>query len=97
MVPAFTLMQGTAYSIIPTSTRTMFSTMALKVPRGDRPGGSPVVPRVQGGVVGGRPQWSLRNSVLDTLFRMNDDCAPAELGRHYGPRGLAAEPWPRTV
>ena len=34
---------------------------------------------------------------LDTLFRLNDDCAAAELGRHYGPWGLAAEPWPRTI
>jgi hypothetical protein len=24
-------------------------------------------------------------------------CAGAEGGRHYGPRKLAAEPWPRTV
>ena len=32
-----------------------------------------------------------------TLFRLNDHCASAELGHHHGPRGLAAEPWPRTV
>jgi len=38
-----------------------------------------------------------KNSALDTLFRLNDNCAAAELGRHYGPRGLAAEPWPRTI
>jgi hypothetical protein len=29
--------------------------------------------------------------------RLNDDCAAAELGRHYGPRGLAAEPLSRTI
>src|ERR1700747_2030906 len=34
---------------------------------------------------------------LDTLFSLNDDRVRTELGRHYGHRGLAAEPWPRTV
>ena len=24
-------------------------------------------------------------------------CARAELGRHHGPWGLAAEPWPRAI
>jgi hypothetical protein len=46
-----------------------------------------------------RPQFSAQCSeaVLDTLFRPEDDAQPCQFGRRNGNRGLAAEPWPRTI
>jgi hypothetical protein len=34
---------------------------------------------------------------LDTLYRSVDHACWKDLGRRHGHRGLAAEPWPRTV
>jgi hypothetical protein len=55
-------------------------------------------------LLGGAVAWPLiaqgsrrRCECPDTLFCLNDDYAAAEIGCNYGPRGLAAEPWPRTI
>jgi hypothetical protein len=36
-------------------------------------------------------------AVLDTLSGQDEDVGHLSFGRGHGHRGLAAEPWPRTV
>jgi hypothetical protein len=71
--------------------RTNRTGLAMSVDRGN--------PEVAVGAVRSHfdPSETFQCGALDRTLHLDDHERPAELGRHHGRRGLAAEPWPRTI